>query len=106
MMRRGLARLWNSLSVAGLLLGTLFFVGSLTPSLVPRTYVMQGALAGICFAAGYGIGVGWRWLWFYMELPGIPDRSLRVFRMVATVVCAVGMSVAVAAAEWQTPSVC
>ncbi|RLP27051.1 alpha/beta-hydrolase family protein [Mesorhizobium sp. YM1C-6-2] len=102
MMRRGLARFWNSLSVAGLLLGTLFFVGSLTPSLVPRTYVMQGALAGICFAAGYGIGVGWRWLWFYMELPGIPDRSLRVFRMVATVVCAVGMSVALwQAAEWQ-----
>lgn len=102
MMRRGLVRFWNSLSVAGLLLGTLFFVASLTPSLVPRTYVMQGALAGICFAAGYGIGVGWRWLWFYMELPGIPDRFLRVLRILVTVVCTLGMSMALwQAAEWQ-----
>jgi uncharacterized membrane protein len=55
-------------SVVGLALGTLFFAAALTPSLVPRSYLTQGVLAGISFAAGYGLGVGWRWLWAYLEL--------------------------------------
>ena len=33
----------ESLSGVGLLLGTLFFAASLTPTLVPRTYLTQGA---------------------------------------------------------------
>ena len=41
----------------GLILGTLFFAASLTPSLVPRTVQIQGLLAGLCMALGYGIGV-------------------------------------------------
>lgn len=69
LLRRGLIRLAGALSGVGLLLGTLFFAASLTPSLIPRTYVMQGLLAGISFATGYGLGVLWRWLWAYMELP-------------------------------------
>ncbi len=43
-------------SAAGLLLGALFFAGSLTPSLIPRTGLLQGALGGVCLAAGYLIG--------------------------------------------------
>lgn len=69
LLRRGLIRFAGALSGVGLLLGTLFFAASLTPSLIPRTYVMQGLLAGISFATGYGLGVLWRWLWAYMELP-------------------------------------
>src|SRR5690606_33521265 len=64
-----LIRLGGKLSGVGLLLGTFFFAASLTPSLIPRTYVMQGLLAGVSFAAGYGLGVAWRWLWAYLELP-------------------------------------
>ncbi|MGL4436490.1 MAG: alpha/beta-hydrolase N-terminal domain-containing protein, partial [Giesbergeria sp.] len=48
-----LARLGNT----GLVLGTLFFAASLTPSLTPRITVAQAVLSGMCLAAGYGLGV-------------------------------------------------
>ena len=69
MIQRGITRFAGALSGVGLLLGTLFFAASLTPTLIPRTYILQGLLAGISFATGYGLGVMWRWLWAYMELP-------------------------------------
>jgi uncharacterized membrane protein len=50
-------RLWRSFSPAGMVLGTLFFAASLTPSLIPRTYLTQGVLSGCAMAAGYGLGV-------------------------------------------------
>ena len=59
----------HSLSGIGLALGTLLFAAALTPSLVPRTYVLQGILCGVAFGSGYGLGVFWRWLWHYLELP-------------------------------------
>src|SRR5262245_39558585 len=39
--------LWHSFSTCGLLLGTLFFAASLTPSLLPRSYLTQGVLSGL-----------------------------------------------------------
>ena len=39
-----------------LLLGLLFFEASLTPSLIPRPWVLQGILAGLVTAIGYAIG--------------------------------------------------
>ena len=65
-----------SLSGVGLMLGALFFAAALTPTLVPRSYLTQGVLAGACFAIGYGAGVLWRWLWHYLELPE-PSPLLR-----------------------------
>jgi uncharacterized membrane protein len=47
MMRYWVVRLWRSFSPAGLLLGTLFFAASLTPTLLPRTYLTQGVLSGV-----------------------------------------------------------
>lgn len=61
--------LWGSLSTPGLLVGTLFFAASFTPSLIPRAYLVQGALAGVALGTGYGIGVFLSWLWTYLELP-------------------------------------
>ena len=66
---RGWRAFWRSLCGSGLLLGALFFAASLTPSLIPRSFLLQGALAGACFAIGYGLGVCCRWLWDYLELP-------------------------------------
>ena len=40
-------------SVLPLLSGLLFAAASLTPSLIPRDWIMQGALAGVSMAAGY-----------------------------------------------------
>lgn len=57
------------LSAGGLLLAALCFSASVTPTLVPRSYPLQGLLSGLSAAAGYGIGVLLSWLWDYLELP-------------------------------------
>lgn len=77
-----------SLSTPGLLVGTLFFAASLSPSLLPRPYVMQGILSGCSLAAGYGIGAGGRWLWSYLELPLPGRRGQRIALRVAAILCA------------------
>jgi uncharacterized membrane protein len=91
-----------SLSIPGILVGTLFFAASLTPSLLPRGWVLQGVLSGFCMAAGYGIGVAYRWLWGYLELPLPAKRTERIILWVAAGICA---AVAVAflwqASAWQ-----
>ena len=56
-----LARLRRALLAApantGLVVATLFFAASLTPSLTPRITIAQAVLSGLCLAAGYGLGV-------------------------------------------------
>src|SRR5690606_35965630 len=53
----------------------LFFALSLTPSLIPRHFALQGILSGCVFAAGYGIGVFLQWLWTFLEIK-LPSRRL------------------------------
>lgn len=93
---------FRSLSGVGLVLGALFFAASLTPSLIPRSYLTQGVLAGFCFAAGYGAGVFLRWLWRYVEMP---EPSPRLRHVANTLAAAAGAAVALAflwqAAGWQ-----
>jgi len=72
-----------SLSATGLVLGTLFFAASLTPSLLPRTYLTQGMLSGIAMACGYGLGALFSALWFWLELPEPKDRLRRWIMIVA-----------------------
>ncbi len=92
----------RSFTAIGLLIGTLFFAASLTPSLVPRHPFVQGALSGIAFAAGYGLGVAFRALWLSLQLP-VPDgRLLRGSQIVALVVCAAAAGLALwQASVWQ-----
>jgi uncharacterized membrane protein len=47
---------------AGFILGTAFALMSLTPSLIPRSYLFQGLATGISGGLGYGIGVALAWL--------------------------------------------
>lgn len=93
---------WRSFSAVGLIIGALFFAASLTPSLIPRTYLTQGALAGVAFAAGYGVGVLLDGLWEYMELPrgGLRWRRGTVLLAAAAAVVIVGTFLARSAA-WQ-----
>jgi uncharacterized membrane protein len=94
--------LWRSLSGGGLLLGTLFFAASLTPTLLPRTFLTQGLLSGFSLAAGYGIGVFGAWLWAYMELPQFNGRMLRAVKLAAATSCAIVAVVSLwQAARWQ-----
>lgn len=92
----------QSLSGIGLLLGALFFSAALTPTLVPRSYLTQGVLAGACFAIGYAAGVLWRWLWHYLELPEPSSRIRSIANALVAVACLLVVIVFLwRAAEWQ-----
>ena len=76
-----------SLSGVGLMLGALFFAAALTPTLIPRSYLTQGALAGGCFAIGYLAGELWRRLWHYLELPEPSARARSVANALVAACC-------------------
>lgn len=100
--RDGPRRLAASLSITGVLVATLFFAASLTPSLVPRGYAMQGVLSGLSLTAGYGVGVFGEWIWSYLELPPLGERTHRIVLLVAAGICAIVALVFLwQASEWQ-----
>lgn len=84
----GAASLWRSFSGLGLMIGALFLAASLTPSLIPRSFLLQGVLGGVCFAIGYGVGVLAREIWAWLELPFPNDRLARVLTWAAAAVAA------------------
>lgn len=66
---------------AGVLMGAVFFAFSLTPSLLPRPFLIQGLIGGLSFAAGYAVAVGLAWLWDCLQLrkPG-PEVARWIMR--------------------------
>src|SRR4051794_39896646 len=91
-----------SLSGVGLMLGALFFAAALTPTLIPRSYLTQGVLAGGCFALGYLSGVLWRRLWHYLELPEPSARARSIANALIAAFCLIVVIVALwRTAEWQ-----
>ena len=79
----GLAQIF---SMPGLLLGSLFFTLSLTPSLLPRTEIVQGILSGCCFAVGYGFGNLAHWLWGFLGLKVPPGRVTRALGVLVALI--------------------
>ena len=73
-----LHRIIASFSATGVILGLVFFCTSLTPSLLPRNFVVQGVLSGFVFATGYGISKVGHWVWKFMELRDVTGRSARI----------------------------
>ncbi len=74
-----------SISATGLILALAFFCISLTPSLLPRVFVVQGVLSGVVFAAGYGIGRAGYWVWKFMELRDMTGRLARIVTWILVV---------------------
>ncbi len=66
------------------LLGLLFFAASLTPSLIPREWLIQGVLGGLVMAFGYLIGRAIMGLWWAVELPTFKGCAALVFYVVLT----------------------
>ena len=86
--RQLIRHFFDSLCGTGLILGTLLFIGSLTPSLLPRGFLVQGILSGGCFAVGYGLGVLGHWLWNYLELPaGVLSSRKQWINIVVLALC-------------------
>lgn len=77
--------LWKSFSFVGLVIGTLFFAASLTPSLLPRHYAVQGVLSGIALGIGYALGVSIVLFWKYLEIPDFSHRVQRVGKAISSV---------------------
>ncbi|MGW4634031.1 alpha/beta hydrolase [Nocardia sp. NPDC004415] len=61
----------------GLLVATMFYGWSMTPSLLPRGWFFQGLVSGINATIGYGLGCALAWAWRRWVLPRItwPDRA-------------------------------
>lgn len=90
------------LNIVGLMVGTVFFAFSLTPSLLPRPFFMQGVLSGLSFAAGYGFGVAAVAIWNYLQLPVLSARVALIAHSVGGVLCAlVAVSFLWQATHWQ-----
>lgn len=77
----------KQLSSGGLLVGTVFFSLSLTPSLLPRSDILQGVLSGCVFAVGYGLGALFGWFWNYFELKLPSERLTRRVLIVVSALC-------------------
>lgn len=57
-----LRRYVAALSVGGMILALVFFCFSMTPSLLPRPWYLQGVASGIAAITGYAIGVVIAWM--------------------------------------------
>jgi uncharacterized membrane protein len=73
-------------SFPGLVAAGLLFAASLTPSLLPRPFVVQGALSGLALAVGYGIGALLNWLWRFLEIPSVPVGVSRIVKLISAFV--------------------
>lgn len=78
-------------SAAGLAVGALFWLAALTPSLIPREGLIQGAIAGLAFAVGYGLAAGLVALWAWLGLPVISGDLRRRALLPAAVLSAIFM---------------
>jgi uncharacterized membrane protein len=81
---------WFVLAGAGLVMGALFFLASLTPSLMPRDPLMQGVLGGVVAGIGYQLGFGALLLWRYLMIPE-PGASRNGSIVLAEVVIALAI---------------
>lgn len=78
-----------SFSTIGLIFGLAFFCLSLTPSLLPRDFVVQGVLSGTVFTAGYCIGWFGHLVWKFMEL----WKGTGIFFRVTTLITLIALTI-------------
>ena len=89
-------------SLPALTLASLFFVVSLTPSLVPRDTLVQALLSGVSLTAGHATGLILSALWHRLEFPPLPHRLQAQVRFLAALLCLLVAVVALwQASEWQ-----
>ncbi|MFE5289384.1 alpha/beta hydrolase [Nocardia sp. NPDC056611] len=95
------------LNHTGLVVATIFFAWSVTPSLVPRDWLFQGLISGINAAIGYGVGCVLQWAFRRWVRPRIPVETPPewvgyLVKVVVVVACAlVAGAMLVLSADWQ-----
>ena len=101
-LRRFLRVIRSHLSLPGLAVGAVCFALSLTPSLIPRTFLIQGVLAGCVFAVGYAVGATFEWLWYFLQLKPPKGRLRFWLTAITAAICTVIVVFCMSrAAEWQ-----
>ncbi len=102
---------WWQVDPAGLIVGALLAALSMTPSLLPRTWLFQGVVAGLTAFLGYGLGVFLLWWvrhtrwgrrlgkWLRDRLPSWVPRAAWAALLVGVLVLLV--VALVAGARWQ-----
>ncbi len=97
-----LEAIWRHHQNLGLLIGTIFFCVSLTPSMMPRDPLMQGLLGGVLAVIGYEAGRALVWIWRFAEIPEWPDKVQRLARIVITAGSAIAIIICLwKASGWQ-----
>ncbi len=106
-----LAWMWSLLHLdfAGLFVGGLFLMSSLTVSLLPRDWFFQGIVSGINAVIGYGIGVLLKWVIVDLLVRAHPIRDdprrarfVPVWRtLIVLGVVGGGLGMMIAAKRWQ-----
>lgn len=92
----------TGLYVLPLFLGLLFFAASLTPTLIPRSWLIQGALGGIVMALGYLIGRIGVMTWRLMDLPEPTGRTASIARLVVGIPVLIILAICLFnALDWQ-----
>jgi uncharacterized membrane protein len=85
-----------------LFLGLLFFAASLTPTLIPRSWLVQGILGGIVLGLGYLIGRFIVSMWRLMEIPEPTGKVVVIARLVVGIpVAIIVMLCLFQARDWQ-----
>jgi len=80
-----LSRIIGPFSIPCLLLGVIFFVASLTPSLIPRGPEVQGVLGGLVMALGYLSARVIALLWGAADLPRLSGRPATLLTVIAAI---------------------
>lgn len=95
-------RRFLDLSLVPLYLGLVLFAASLTPSLIPRGWLVQGVLGGVVAALGYMIGRFLLTLWHAVELPVPRGRVATALHLLAGLPVALVLVLCLARArDWQ-----
>jgi uncharacterized membrane protein len=84
----------HGFSITGGALGLAFAAMSVTPSLVPRGWLIQAALVGVCAVTGYGLGAFLGWVYRSLELPDLSNGARRVVWRVLGLAALVGLPLA------------
>ncbi len=95
------------LNYVGLVVATVFFALSVTPSLLPRDWLFQGLISGINAAIGYGVGCLLEWLfrlWVRPRLKFSPPPTWVRYTAKSAILFSAALSAAlmlVQSARWQ-----
>ncbi|MGQ4600209.1 alpha/beta-hydrolase family protein [Nocardia sp. R6R-6] len=95
------------LNYVGLVVATVFFALSVTPSLLPRDWLFQGLISGVNAALGYGVGCLLEWLlrrWVRPRLKISPPPTWVRYAAKSAILFTAGLSAAlmlVQSARWQ-----